>query len=154
MPLPQKYESTLMMWNKLIRQHDSLAAELSWDGFNDFALTAFHLYDWVTVDPIASVAAKADANTLRNTLELQACRDAANTRKHRKPIKYQPKTSDTDVDQGYGVARFGKGGYGVGEEQVTIRMVDGTVFDGLDLADRVFKLWDAYFKTYPLLLRV
>jgi hypothetical protein len=103
---------------------------------------------------MASAAAKADATALRNELELQACRDAANTRKHRKPNKYPRKTSDTDVAQGYGAGRFGKGGFGVGEEQVTIKMIDGSVFDGLDLAHRVFELWDAYFKKYPQLLRV
>ena len=153
MPLPDKYKNILMMWKKLIAGHVLLLQEFSLERFNEFALTPYHLHDWVRADSAASAAAKADADALMTTIELQACRDAANTYKHRKPGRPPGNsTNDTDVDQGFGVGGFGNGGFGVGEEQATITMLDGTVFDGLDLSHRVYKLWTDYFDKHPTLL--
>jgi hypothetical protein len=153
MPLPERYDSPRGLLNKLVRLGRYLEEEVTWDLFNDFALTAYHLCEWVKNDPSATPGIVSDAKALEATTELQACRDAANTIKHKLITRYKPKTKDTDVAEGYGVGRYGRGGYGVGEQQVTISMADGPVFDGLLLSREVVQLWQAFFERYPQLLR-
>ena len=154
MPIPEKYKSIRSRHDNLLRLAGYLESEVEWNIFNEFALAAYHLYEWVLNDAATTPDIVRDVEALRNGLELQACRDAANTYKHRKLTEkhknHPPQTKETDVSQGlWGNGRFGKGGWGTGEEQITITMKDGTVFDGLDLSRRVVKLWDDFFNKHP-----
>lgn len=152
MPLPDKYTTLRGRFDKLKRQANYLNNEVGWELFNEFAITAFHLCDWILSDPKVSPAIIADMRVLQNTQEIQACRDIANTIKHREITRYTPTVIDATADRGFGVGRFGRGGFGVGEESILITLVDGTIINGLTLSEKVIELWEKFFEQYPQLL--
>ena len=82
--------------------------------------------------------------------ELCVCQDVANGNKHMKITFYTPPTADVSSKQGYGVGRFGKGGYGIGEQQIAITMTDGTTFDALGVVRAVTKLWEEFYARHAL----
>jgi hypothetical protein len=124
------------MLNKLRRQASYLEAEVNKDEFDNFALTAYHLLEWVEKEPsfLVDGAMRTEMGALKGRLELQACRDAANSCKHRQ-ITRSSQTADTNVDEGFGVGRFGYGGYGIGEEQ-------------MELSRQVLGIWEDFFARY------
>jgi hypothetical protein len=58
-----------------------------------------------------------------------------------------PKVKGAVVQQGYGVGRYGAGGYGVCDQSVTIQFGDGTTpdRDALDLVRSIFKKFEPIF---------
>jgi hypothetical protein len=149
MPLPRKYQNGRYLLQKLLEHAAELEQGVSWPEFNDFAVTAHHLCEWVRQDPAATDAAKRDLEAMSKGLHMQACKDAANSYKHMKIARYTPKTTGTDVEEaGWGVGRYGKGGYGEGEEEVVLSMADGGKFNALDLSRQVAKLWSGFFKKH------
>jgi hypothetical protein len=149
MALPRKYQGGRHLLRKLLEHAANLEEEVTWDEFNDFALAAYHLCEWVQNDPAATQAARKEVEALRKTLQIQACRDAANSYKHMRIKQYTPKTKSTDVNEaGWGIGGFGKGGFGRGEEDVVLSMVDGSKFNALDLSRQVVELWEDFFKRH------
>ena len=47
--------------------------------------------------------------------------------------------------EGFGVGRFGKGGYGIGEQSINLYLSDGTKTDALSLVERIFAKWTEIF---------
>ena len=102
MALPEKYESPITVWTEVIAHHIYIDNEFSWPTFEDFALHAFHLCERIMNDSKASPAAKAAAEAIRNTSDLQACRHITNGYKHGKRGR-ESTIADIDVDQGWGM---------------------------------------------------
>jgi hypothetical protein len=50
------------------------------------------------------------------------------------------------IEQGYGVGRYGKGGYGVGEQRITFRLNDGIERDAYEFATSVLEKWEHVFE--------
>jgi len=115
----------------------------SYDLFN-FVVTAYHLCDWV--------------HKVHKNLNIPL--DLANASKHfgidpNHPAskKYPPITSHADSVLGYGVGRYGSGGYGIGEEKIIIEIEDtGTgkieTFDAYDLVNKVVEIWENILSNY------
>ena len=126
----------------------------SYDFFN-FVVTAYHLCDWVEKN-----FGLRKGDILNSYLEIQICKDLANASKHfgidpNHPAskKYPPITSHADSVSGYGVGRYGCGGYRIGEEKIIIEIEDtGTgkieTFDAYDLVNKVVEIWENILSNY------
>jgi hypothetical protein len=126
----------------------SLDQEVNTEGLRRFAGHAWHLCDWIMKDPTIPAAAKDEVSAWRNSPpipELSACKDITNSDKHMQITRYTPATDDASSQRGYGVGRYGKGGFGVGEETISVTMKDGRVFDALEIVRAVIIFWDDFF---------
>lgn len=138
---------------KLERDAQLLREEVSSDRFFNFVVTAYSLVDWIQNDPNIPAAAKADLPRFRATTSIQICRDLANASKHfqldikpgRKPI-----VTNAESEQGFGLGRFGRGGYGVGEEEVGVWLSASDRINGLDVKEQSLKEWRHFFSTHGL----
>lgn len=122
------------------------------DRFLNFVLTGYAMIDWVKNDP--SIPASAKQTTVVESLYqdqvLRICGDLANSLKHFTLTMRTPITKDTTSESGYGVGRYGKGGYGEGEEVITIELNDGTKMNALALVRDVVSKWKTFFVTYGI----
>ena len=145
MSLTYSFEKARDLFEKMDRDAESLEKAVSGDTSFNFVITAFHLKDWVEQDPSVPQSAKDDLGRIHGNRYFQICRDLANASKHMVITKYQPSAADTLSSQGYGVGRFGKGAYGVGEESIKITHSDGSVITILELKDEMMSLWTDFF---------
>ena len=119
----------------------------SYDFFN-FVVTAYHLCDWVEKN-----FGLRKGDILNSYLEIQICKDLANASKHYCITKYTPTVTHADSVLGYGVGRYGCGGYRIGEEKIIIAIGDsGTgkieTFDAYDLVNKVVEIWENILSNY------
>ena len=135
-------------FDKLKKVAARIENEVHKDDLDDFFKTAYHLLEITREDPTATPAQKAGADALRRHAEFAICRDICNGQKHfrldpkRNP---NPVVADAKTEEGYGVGRFGAGGYGVGEQSVTVELSDGTTRNALDLVRAVMAKWIGVF---------
>jgi hypothetical protein len=104
-------------------------------------------------DPSIPQTAKDEVTALRRNPpvpELSICKDIINSNKHMKITYYTPSTTDATSEQGFGVGRFGKGGFGVGEESINFAMDDGRVFNALYVVQAVLTFWGDFFKRHGI----
>ena len=142
--LPIPLASPRDLFAKLKRDASLLVDdEVTTDRFFNFVITGYSLIDWIKADP---AFAHLSAQALYDNQWLKVCGDLATASKHFQLTKRQPITSSAKSSQGFGVGRFGRGGFGVGEEAIEITLNDGTVIDGLDFVQRVVDVWDAYLQ--------
>ena len=140
------------MLRKLHSEHDRLRVKVSSSDLMNFALTGYHLIDWIKRNPSSSPAAKVDLDAMYRNTGIGVCRDIANESKHFElRTDYEDRvTEKTSAIGGFGVGRSGVGDYGVGEESIVIVLLDGTRFDSLTWAQRVVDTWDAFFAKHGL----
>lgn len=110
------------------------------------------MIDWVKNDPSVSSAAKVPAivESLYNDHWLKVCGDLATASKHFTLTKRTPITSSASSLSGFGVGRFGKGVYGVGEESIEVCLNDGTSFHCLDMVQGVLSSWQTFFSIHGI----
>lgn len=146
------FESAQDMLDKLRREHQRLQAEVTSDNFFNFVATAYHLLEWVERDPKVPATAKTNLSSVRSASCIAACRDLTNASKHFSlKSNYQNQvTSSAKSERGFGVGRFGKGGYGIGEESISIMLKDGTTLNGLQLAADTVNEWESFFTRHGL----
>jgi hypothetical protein len=151
MTLTYGLSSVRDLFAKLQRDAALLDEEVTSDRFFNFVVTGYSMIDWVQNDPSLPPAANTAAvvQELRHDQWLKVCGDLANASKHftldirkRKPV-----TASADSTRGYGVARYGKGAYGVGEECIEIQLNDGTSFHCLNFVTGVISTWEIFFAT-------
>jgi len=138
------------LFEKLERDSELLYEEVTSDRMFNFVVTGYSIIDWIKNDPSVPQSAK-DQNQIQrlyNKQWLKICGDLATASKHFKLTRRQGITSSSTSSQGYGVGRFGKGGFGIGEESIEILLNDGTNYDGLDLVNGVLNEWHQYFKLH------
>ena len=141
------------LFEKLERDAQLLREEVSSDRFFNFVVTAYSLADWVHNDPNLPAAAKVDLGRVRAMTEIQICRDLANASKHfqlnpkRNP---NPTVAKAESEQGYGVGRYSVGGYGVGEEEITVSLSAGGSVNGLDVMEVVVRIWGQFFTKHGI----
>jgi hypothetical protein len=75
---------------------------------------------------------------------------SATAAKHFAPTQRKPITSSATSHQGYGMGRYGKGGYGVGEESIKVALNDGTRFSALELVQGVLGTWQSFFAKHGI----
>ncbi len=152
MVLTYGIQSAKDLFEKLKRDAGLLAQEVTSDRFFNFVITAYHLCEWVERDPSLSGIVKNDVQRVRKDPDMAICRDIANASKHYKLSKgYQGRIAHRARSrQGFGIGRFGCGGYGVGEEHIEIVLSDGTRIDAIALKDSVVSLWSSFFDKHGI----
>jgi len=138
---------------KLERDAQLLREEVSSDRFFNFVVTAYSLADWIQNDPSVPGSAKAALTSFRGQSQIQICRDLANASKHFQLDPHRnpnPTVASADSDQGFGVGRFGAGGFGVGEEEITVWLSAGNGVNGLNVMEDALREWKAFFQTHAI----
>jgi hypothetical protein len=128
-------------------QHDGVALDeevTSYRLFN-FVVTGYCMIDWIKNDPAIPASAKAAVQRLYTDEWLRICGDVANASKHFTLTRRVPLTSSATASQGFGVGRYGKGSYGVGEQSIQVQLNDGRSFHCLDLVKGVISSWQKFF---------
>lgn len=150
--LTYSFQSAKDMLEKLRREHQRLQTEVTGDNFFNFVATGYHLAEWVERDPSIPGPAKSDLASVRAGTCIATCRDLTNASKHfRLNSNYQNQvTSNAKSERGFGVGRYGMGGYGGGEESITIELLDGRTFNALEMSDEVLQEWEAFFNRHAL----
>ena len=136
---------------KLERDAQKLKSEeVNSDYFFNFVVTGYSLIDWVKHDPTVPASAKQSVQTLYADRWIKICGDLANASKHFSLTSRTPLVASTDVESGYGVGRYGMGGWGVGEQSIEITLSDGSTFDCLRLVDDVLTTWHTFTATHSI----
>jgi hypothetical protein len=122
------------------------------DRFMNFVQTGYALIDWIKNDTAVPAAAKGRSviTGLYNDRTLKVCGDLANSVKHFTLTKRQPITTATAANRGFGVGRFGMGGFGEGEQEIIITLSDGTVMNALNFVQDVLATWNQFFLTHKI----
>ncbi|WP_341710396.1 hypothetical protein [Limnobacter sp.] len=137
---------------KLQRDAAALDNEVTSDSFFNFVITGYSMIDWVKNDLTVPSTAKLPAivQGLYNDPWLKVCGDIATASKHFTLTKRTPITSSASSSSGFGVGRFGKGVYGVGEESIEVCLNNGTSFHCLDLVQGVLSSWQTFFSAHGI----
>lgn len=153
MPLTYGLSSICDLFEKLQRDAAALDEEITSDRLFNFVLTGYSMIDWIKNDPSVPTSAKDTAaieKALYSDKWLKICGDLATASKHFKLTKRIPITSSATSANGFGMGRYGKGGYGVGEENIVVELNDGTSIDCLDLVNGVQATWQRFFSTHGI----
>ena len=140
------------LYEKLQRDAKALDEEVTSDRMFNFVVTGYSMIDWVKNDPALPASAKKNPaiKGLYNDKWLKICGDLATAGKHFKVIDRPLETSSATSLQGFGLGRYGKGGWGEGEESIEIQLNDGTTFDSLDLVQGVVTTWRTFFSAHGI----
>jgi hypothetical protein len=140
------------MLAKLHNEHGRLKTKVSSEDLVNFAITGYHIVEWIKRHPSPSSGAKGALEAMYRNPDIGVCRDIANESKHFELREdYQDRVADkVSVISGYSAGRFGAGDYSVGEESIVVVLLDGSRFDSLAWAQRVVDAWDAFFLTHGL----
>lgn len=140
---------------KLKRDAIALDEEVTSDRLFNFVVTGYSMIDWVKNDPSVPFEAKNSVivQELYDDEWLKVCGDIATASKHFTLSKRKPIISSVSSSNGFGTGRFGKGGYGVGEESIDIYLNDGTRFHCLDLVNGVLSSWNNFFSAHDICAR-
>ncbi|WP_339753405.1 hypothetical protein [uncultured Marinobacter sp.] len=152
MGLTYGLRSVRELFAKLQRDAKLLDEEVTSDRLFNFVLTGYSMIDWVRNDPSISKPAKSETeiDSLYADYWLKICGDLATASKHFKLTKRQPITRSATSSQGYSVGRYGKGGYGVGEEAIQIELDDGARYDVLEFVNGVVEAWKGFFYRHQI----
>ncbi len=118
------------------------------DDLDEFFKTAYHLIEVTERDEGTTLIQKSMASALRQDIDIKICRDIANASKHFRldpKLNPSPTIERASTCEGFGVGRFGKGAYGIGEQSVTLHLSDGTTTNALSLVERIFAKWAEIF---------
>ena len=137
---------------KLERDAKNLDDEITSDQMFNFVVTGYSMIDWIKNDPNVPQTAKTsnEIQALYNDQWLKVCGDLATASKHFTLTRRQPIVTSTTSSRGYGVGRYGKGRFGVGEECIEIELSDGTKYGALDLVKGVLTKWRSFFKQHGI----
>ncbi len=140
------------MLAKLRTEHGRLKTKVSSGDLMNFAITGYHIIEWIKRNPLISETVKGDLETMYRNVDIGVCRDIANESKHFELRKeYDDRvTEKASAISGFSGGRFGKGDYGIGEESIVVVLLDGQRFDSLTWAQRVVDAWDAFFSKHAL----
>ncbi len=122
--------------------------EVSVDNFFNFVVTGYSMIDWIKNDPAVPLPAKQDVQSLYSDPWIRICGDLANASKHFVLTKRSPAVATTTVEQGFGVGRFGMGGWGVGEQAIQVTLSDGSSYDCLAVVNGVINSWRVFCSTH------
>jgi hypothetical protein len=152
MTLTFDLKSTRDLFAKLRRDAEALEEEVTSDRLFNFCVTGYSMIDWVKNDPNIPDAARTAAvvKGLRNDQWLKVCGDLANACKHFKLEKRIPVTDAAISTRGWGIGRYGTGGYGISEESIDIQLNDSRSFQCLDLVKKVLATWQDFFNAHGI----
>lgn len=143
--------SARSLYEKLQRDAKALEEEVNSDRFFNFVVTGYSLIDWVKEDPSVPTTAQT-VNALYCDRWLKVCKNIATASKHFRVTKHEDKliTSSATSEQGFALGRYGRGGFGVGEERIEVTLTDKSSFDCLELVDGVMNTWNNFFSSHGI----
>jgi len=152
MSLTYGLRSAKDLLEKLRREHSRIEREVTSDAFFNFVVTAYHLIEWVKKDPSIPAIAKNDLSSVKSNSTISVCRDLTNASKHFSLNSNYKKqvTSGAVSMRGWGVGRYGRGGYGVGEESISVELLDGTKYNAIALVRDTLRVWESFFAKHHL----
>jgi len=140
------------LYGKLKRDAAALEDEITSDRFFNFVLTGYSMIDWIKNDP--SITPSARESTVVGALyadkSLKICGDIATASKHFELKKRHPITTAATSESGFGMGRFGVGGYGAGEECLVITLNNGESIECLELVNGVKATWQKFFTEHEI----
>ncbi|WP_445175646.1 hypothetical protein [Microcoleus sp.] len=148
--------SARSLYEKLQRDAEALKEEVNSDRFFNFVVTGYSLIDWVKEDPSVPQTVQTAAKNIYKDINhdqwkwIKRCGDIATASKHFTVTRRQLITSSATSEQGFGVARYGLGGFGEGEERIEVTLTDGLSFDCLQLVDGVMNTWEDFFSSHGI----
>ena len=148
--LINELETARHLFEKLQRDAALLEEEICSDRFFNFVLTGYSLIDWIKNDPSLPTTARSDTGTLYSNPWLRICGDLATSAKHFVLSTRIPVTTSATAERGFGQGRWGKGGWGVGEESITICLNDGTTYSVGIFVPSVVSAWKSFFEKHRL----
>ena len=131
------------LFAKLQRDAELLDHEVTSDRFFNFVVTARHLAEWADKDPSVPIAARKRIRKFTKSERFLLCRDLANACKHF-VLRKSTVLVATRSARGYGVGRYGHGGYGVGEEEITLAPEQGE-YDAIVFAREIVAAYGMAF---------
>ncbi len=138
--------------DKLRRDSVLLDKEVTSDALFNFVVTGYSLIDWIKHDSNVPSHARS-SEEITNLYEdkwLKVCGDLATSAKHFKITKRKPVIDATKSREGWGMGRYGKVGYGVGEVSIMVMLSDGSEFSALELMNGVLASWDVFFSKHEI----
>jgi hypothetical protein len=132
------------LFDKLQRDVHLLDEEVTSDRMFNLVVTARHLPEWIEKE---SGIKRLDE--LRDTDLFKTCRDIADASKHfelEEDRAKKTKVDEVSSRRGFGVGRYGKGGYGVGEESISIKIKSQDPVNALEFARRLIDLYTPFFE--------
>jgi hypothetical protein len=132
---------------KLKRDGILLDEEVTSDRLFNFVITGYSLIDWLKHEPTVPAS---DVEAMYHDGWIKICGDIATASKHFSLTARKPITSNVDSRQGWGMGRFGKGGFGTGEEDILIQLNDGSSFSCLELVRKVIETWEEFFRLHGI----
>jgi hypothetical protein len=140
------------LFAKLQRDAAALDEEVTSDRFFNFVVTGYSIVDWIKNDPSVPPSAKISSaiDALYKDRWIHVCGDLATASKHFTLTSRRPITSAAKTARGFGLGRFGKGGFGVGEESISVQLNDGSSFTCLDLVRGVVATWESFFTAHGI----
>ena len=142
--------SARSLYEKLQRDAEALEKEVNSDRFFNFVVTGYSLIDWVKEDPSVPQTVQTAVKDIYHDPLIKRCGDIAIASKHF-TVKYRELiTSSVTSEQGFGLARYGRGGFGEGEERIEVTLTDGSSFDCFELVDGVMNTWNNFFSSHGI----
>jgi hypothetical protein len=136
------------LFEKLKRDAALLDEEVTSDRFFNFVVTGYSIIDWLKHEPSVPQAA---TEAMYGDRWIKICGDLATASKHFKlTTRKNPIATAAKSSSGWGLGRYGKGGWGVGEEDIQIDLNDGSSLSALDLVEKVIETWDNFFSLHGL----
>jgi hypothetical protein len=129
-------ETVRDLFRKAERDFAAIDDCMNSDDLFNFLCTTNHLAEWC-VDDVRTAAKQLQAQST----ELDLIRKLCNRSKH---FEKKPVHPNTVVESGFGVGRFGKGGFGVGEPSYVVRTDSGQEMNILDLARASLEAWRCF----------
>jgi hypothetical protein len=145
-----KFERPRNLLEKLKADAALLDDEVTSGTLFNFVGPGYHLIDWIKNDASTSQATKQAVESMYQNRWIKVCGDLATASKHHVLSKRTPVTERAETEQGWGIGRYGKDGFGIGEEQITVILTDGEKIDCLDLVKRVVATWEEFFREHDL----
>ncbi|MDQ3024795.1 MAG: hypothetical protein M3R04_10545 [bacterium] len=144
--------TTKELYSKLVRDAALLDLEVTSDKLFNFVVTGYSMIDWVQRDPSipASATTASEVQSLYDDPWLKVCGDLATAVKHFTLTRRVPITASTKAARGFGLGRYGKGDFGVGEESIRIALTDGSSFGCIELAQGVVSSWARFFAKHGM----
>ena len=149
---PGALRSATDLFGKVRRDAKLLQDELSSDRVFNLVVTAYSLIDWIKNDPAVPAAAKqpSEIDSLYGDRWLKLCGDLATAAKHFELTQRSLTAAGVAAEQGYGMGRFEKGGYDVGEEQTSVHLPDGSAHGVLEMVQGAQRTWQTFFARHGI----
>jgi len=133
----------------LRRSYERLQDEVTKDDVHHFVVDAWHLIENIEKDTASTKPQRAAAGRLRADELIQICNMLCNKEKHRsikgKVSKSAVVQTNWTIQRGYGIGRYGKGAFGLGEQSIVLECSDGTRLNALKFAEDVLKKFEPIF---------